>query len=100
MKETGWNFRRKLREDRVSWSWHELSSLSSVSAHSLSHVQLFVTPWVIACLSPLSMEFSRQEDRSGLLFLSPGHLPDPGIKPTSPSLAGGFIITELPGRPR
>ena len=32
---------------------------------SLSHVQLFATPWAIACLAPLSMEFSRQEYWSG-----------------------------------
>ena len=33
--------------------------------------------------APLSVESSRQEYRSGLLFPSPGNLPDPGIKPTS-----------------
>ena len=32
----------------------------------------------------LSMEFSRQGYCSELPFPSPGHLPDPGIKPTSP----------------
>ena len=32
------------------------------------------------------MEFSRQEYRSGLLFPSPGDLPNPGIKPRSPAL--------------
>ena len=33
---------------------------------------------------------------------SPGDLPDPGIKPTSPvtpALANGFFTTELPGKP-
>ena len=29
--------------------------------HPLSHVQCFVTPWTVACQTPLSMEFSRQE---------------------------------------
>ena len=29
------------------------------------------------------MEFSRQEYWSGLLFPSPGHLPNPGIEPAS-----------------
>ena len=33
---------------------------------SLSHVWLFVTPWTVALQAPLSMEFSRQEDWSGL----------------------------------
>ena len=32
--------------------------------------------------APPSMGFSRQEYWSGLLFLSPGDLPDPGIDPT------------------
>ena len=44
----------------------------------------------------LSMGFSRQESWSGLPFLPPGHLPDPGIKPVSPvspALAGGFLTT-------
>ena len=27
----------------------------------LSHIELFVTPWTVACQVPLSMEFSRQE---------------------------------------
>ena len=30
------------------------------------HLQLFATPWTIACQAPLSMEFSRQEYWSGL----------------------------------
>ena len=38
---------------------------------SLSHVQLFATPWTIAYQAPSSMEFSRQEYWSGLPFPSP-----------------------------
>jgi len=37
------------------------------------------------------MEFFRQEYWSGLPFLTPGDLPDPGIKSTSSALAGGFL---------
>jgi len=33
---------------------------------------------------------------SGLPFPSPGDLPDPGIKPTSPSLAGEFFTPKAP----
>ena len=58
----------------------------------------FVTLWTVACQTPLSLGFPRQEYWSGLLFLSPGDLPDPGIKLTS-TLAGGFFITEPPGKP-
>ena len=39
----------------------------------LSRVRLFVTLWTVACQAPLSMEFSRQEYWSGLLFPSPGN---------------------------
>ena len=35
----------------------------------------------------------------GLPFLSPGDLPNSGIEPMSPALAGGFFTTELPGKP-
>ena len=39
------------------------------------------------------MGFPRQEYWSGLPFSSPGDLPDPGIKPASPALAGRFLTT-------
>ena len=46
---------------------------------SLSHVQLFETPWTVARQAPLSMGvFPRQEYWSGLSFPSPGDPPDPG----------------------
>ena len=35
---------------------------------------------------------------SGLPFPSPGDLPDPAIKPTSPASAGGFFTTDPPGK--
>ena len=53
---------------------------------SLNYVQLFATPWAVACQAPLSMGFSRQEYWSGLSFPSPGDLPNPGIKPGCPAL--------------
>ena len=52
----------------------------------LSHAQLFVIPWTVACQAPLSMGFSRQEYQTGLPFPSPGDLPDPGIEPRSLAL--------------
>ena len=53
---------------------------------SLSRVRLFETPRTAAHQAPPSMGFSRQEYWSGLPFPSPGDLPDPGIKPGSPTL--------------
>ena len=57
-----------------------------VKVKSLSHVQLFATPWTVAYQAPLSMGFSRQEYWSELQFPSPGGLPNPGIEPGSPAL--------------
>ena len=61
-----------------------------------SHVQLFVTQWTVACQTPLSMRFFRQEYCSGLLYPPLGDLPDPEIKPVSlmsPALADGLFST-------
>ena len=65
-----------------------------VCACTLSHVQLFGTPWTVACLPLLSMGFPRQEYWSGLPFPSPEDLPNPGIDPMSlesPAFAGEFF---------
>ena len=42
---------------------------------------------------------SRQQHWRGLPFPSPGNLPDPGVEPESPALAGRFFTTEPPGKP-
>ena len=51
----------------------------------------FETPWTVALQAPLAMGFPRQEYWSGLPFPIPSVLPDPGIEPISPALAGGFL---------
>jgi len=61
---------------------------------SLSRVRLFVTPWTVAYQAPPSMEFSRQENWSGLPFPSPGDLPNPGIKPKSPASQADALPSE------
>ena len=65
---------------------------------SLSCVRLFETLWTVARQAPLSMRFFRQEYWNGLLFPSPGYLPNPGSEPASPALAGRFFTTEPPGK--
>ena len=55
-------------------------------------------PWTEAYQSPQSMEFSRQEYRTGLLFPSPGDLPDPGIEPRSPALQEDSLPAEPQGK--
>ena len=66
---------------------------------SLSRVRLFVTPWTVAHLAPLSMGFSRQEYWNGFPFLPLGNLPDPGSEPVSPALQADSLPTEPPGKP-
>ena len=68
-----------------------MNSTKYSKVRSLSRVQLFVTPWTVAHQALPSMEFSRQEYLNGLLFPSPGDLPDTGIKPVSPALQAGAI---------
>ena len=48
-------------------------------AQSLSHVQLFVTPWTTACPASLSMGFPRQEYWSGCHFLLQGSFLTQGL---------------------
>ena len=79
---------------------HQKYHYSKKCAHakSLHCVQLFVTPWTIACQVSLSMGFSRQESWTGLPCPPPGDLLHPGMKPrsvTSPALAGRLFITSI-----
>ena len=48
--------------------------------------------------APPSMGFSRQEYWSGLLFPSPGDLPNPEIEPRSPALQTDALPSEPPGK--
>ena len=66
---------------------------------SLSRVRLFATPRTVAHQTPPSMGFSRQEYWSGLPFPSPGDLPNPGIKPESPTFQADALTSEPPGKP-
>ena len=82
----------------------DIEENACVPAHSLSRVQLFVTPWTVASHAPLSLGFFRQEYWNGLPFPPPpGDLPDPEIQPASPvspALVGRLFTTEPPGKPR
>ena len=58
------------------------------------------TPWTV-CSPPGSSVHGifQARIRQWVPFLPPKDLSDPGIKPTSPALAGGLFITESPGKP-
>ena len=81
--------------------WQVTGTTQSLDYHTsmlscFSHVPLFATLWTLAHQALLSLGFSRQENWSGLLFLPPGDLPDPGIELmslTSPAVAGRFFTT-------
>ena len=55
--------------------------------------------WTVAHQAPPSIGFSRQEYWNGLPFPSPGDLPNPGIKPTSPTLQADTLNSEPPVKP-
>ena len=57
----------------------------------LNCARLFAAPLTVVAWLLCPWEFSRQE--YWLPFPSPGDHPDPGIKPISPALAGGFFTT-------
>ena len=65
-----------------------------MNVNSLSCVRLFATPWTVVYQAPPAIGFSRQECWSGLPFLSPGDLPDPGIEPRSPALRADALPSE------
>ena len=73
-----------------------LSPQRNFGVKSLSHV---AAPWTVAHQDLLSMEFSRQEYWSGLPLPPPGDLPDPGIRPRSPTLQADSLPSEPPGKP-
>ena len=58
-----------------------------------------LTSWTVVHQASLSMGFSKQEYWSRLSLPSPGDLPDPGIKPTSPALQANSLPTEPSGKP-
>ena len=50
--------------------------------------------WTVVRQAALSLGFPRQEYWSGLSSPPPGDLPNPGIEPSSPALAGGFFTDD------
>ena len=61
---------------------------------SFRHVQLFASPWTIQ-----SVGFSRTVYWSEYPFPYPGDLPNPGIKPQSPTLQADSLPAELQRSP-
>ena len=91
-------YRYMLILDKFGWEVHWCLCIVPWKCWSLSHVRLFATPWIVAHQAPLSMEFSRQEYWSSLLFPSPGDIPDLESKPRSPALQADSLLSEPPGK--
>ena len=76
---------------------------SFISLLGVSGGGLVIKRWThVALQAPLSMGFPRQEYWDGLLFPSPGDLPNPGVKPASPrspALQANSSQTKSPGKP-
>ena len=69
---------------------------------SRSVVSDSATLCTVACQTPLSMGFFRQEHWNRLSFRPPGDLPNPGMKPKSPvsaELQADSFSTELSRKP-
>ena len=65
-------------------------------AQSLSHVQLFATPWTVGCQAPLSMGILQARILEWVAMPPPGDLPNPGIEPASPALQADSLHSEPP----
>ena len=83
-----------------------LSPVSNIHWHTLESKNVgrlvmsdSATPWTVACQAPLSMEFSKQEYWSGLPFLFPGNLSNPGIEIGSLILQADSLPSEPPRKP-
>ena len=70
----------------------------SVCVQSLSCIELFVTPWPVACQAPLFMGFPRQGYWSGLPSPLSGDIPNLGIELASLALTGRFFTTAPLGK--
>ena len=70
-----------------------------VKCQLLIRIQLFVTPWTVACQTPLSMGSPGKNTGVGLPFPSPGDLVDSGIEPRSPAMQVDSLPFEPPRNP-
>ena len=96
------NFNQEIRIWTLEYSFKNLKAnicayvcVCACAQSRFSHVRLLMTIWTVARHAPLSTGFSRQGYWNGLPWAPLGDLPNPGIKPTSLTLAlaGGFYNT-------
>ena len=90
------NWRISVSAHRALGLQHAETVLCVLHAQWLSCLRLFDLTDCSPPGSSLSTEASMQEYWSGLPFPPPRDLPNPGIEPESPALAGGFFTPEAP----
>ena len=94
IQRLNWGWRVCFQEGPLTGCGQEASLHCLMCMLSLfSRVWLFVTLWTVAPQDSLSMAFSRQEYWNRWPIPTPGDLPDSGIEPVSPALAGRFLTT-------
>ena len=100
------NFETLLKYLFLCKKWKLSPSVTTCQGYLLIYACMHVLSRLTLC-NPmdytLSVGFSRKEYWSGLIFLTPGDLPNPGIEPpaslASSALAGGFFSVEPPEKP-
>ena len=85
---------------RIPWK-EDPGRLQSIGSHKsdMAEATKQQQQQAVSHQAPRSIRFSSQECWSVLPFPYPGDLSDPGIKPTSPTLASEFFTIESPGKP-
>ena len=91
VKGAGFKKLQSLTYDSFTRHYGKLYLLVSQSYPTLGH-----SMDCTVCEAPLSMEFPKQEYWSGLLFVSPEDLPDPGIKQGFLALQADSLACLLP----
>ena len=88
---------------RLTRFWCIIVMAFSLWTYMLNHVQLFATPWAVACQAPLSVGFSRQEYLEWVTMSSSRGSSPPGDRTQVSSvscIAGrGFLPFEVPRKP-
>ena len=73
------------------------NSIFGVCVCTLSHVELFATPWTAACQAPLSMGFPSEEFWTGLPFPPAGDFLGPKDQTCVSCIVGRFFTTKPSG---